>query len=276
MTELQYSQELRRIKNYGFKRNTDRTGVGNIFIPGISFEFNVSEEIPIIQRKPVPPKATAKELEWFIKGKTNLKDLDKSVHNWWSPWAKKDGDLGLIYGHQVRSFGKYDLDCEIPELKNGVEQLKQSIELIKVDPNSRRNVITLWNPLDLKRQQLACCHGTVIQFFVEGDNLSMFTYQRSGDMFLGVPVNFLSYTMLLYIVAKLTNKTPDKLLYTIGDAHIYLNHLEQVEEYLSRPIKPNNTQIKVKDMDSIDDFTWDKIEVIGYNPDSKISAPLAV
>jgi len=245
----------------------DRTGVGTYSCFGLpTMTFDLQQSFPLVTAKKMPWKGTVEELKWFLSGSTNIKDLDKSAQAWWSPWADEDGNLDYMYGEQFRSYGG----------ALGKDQLMGLINSVKRDPSSRRHVVTLWNPNTVDKQPLACCHGTVIQCYVRGPYLDMATYQRSADAFLGLPVNIASYSLLLSLLAKVTGYLPGKLFYTLGDAHVYSNHVTQCQEMISRPLLPEPKLELSNEIKEIGDFSLDKLKLIGYTSHGQIQGELAI
>lgn len=254
----------------------DRTGVGTRAIFGMQLRFDMQEGFPAVTTKKLAFNSMKAELLWFIKGSSDVKELQKmGCHIWdanaeapyWKPNAKFNGDLGRIYGVQWRRW-------KSPDGKE-IDQLANAINLIKKDPNSRRIIVNAWNPGEIGQMALPPCH-TFFQFFVLGDKLSLQMYQRSCDMFLGVPFNIASYSLLLHMVAQATELTPHEFVHTLGDAHIYHNHFEQVKEQLSRAPFPLPKLKLDKDIKNIDDFKMEDIELLNYKFHPVIKAPMAV
>ena len=285
----QYLDFVNHILNNG-REKPDRTNTGIISTFGYQMRFNLQEGFPLLTTKKVHFKSIVHELLWFIKGDTNIKYLvDNNVRIWneWpyekfkksdiyngeslkdfverikndSDFAKEFGDLGPVYGKQWRDF-------------NGYDQLKNVIEQIKINPESRRLIVSSWNPPQLKDMALPPCH-MMYQFYVNDNKLSLQMYQRSADAFLGIPFNIASYALLLELVAKVCNLQPYELVHTIGDAHIYSNHLEQVKTQLSREPK-SLPKLKINAKNSIEDFEYGDIELIDYNPHPIIKGKVAV
>lgn len=262
ISENTYKDALRGVLLCGSDRG-DRTGTGTISTFGGQFIYNISDGFPLLTSKKMLFKPMVHELIWFIGGKTNIADLDESVHPWWRDFVDEDGDLGPVYGKQWRNWsGK-------------VDQLKWVIDEIKRNPNSRRLIVSAWNAEDVPKMALPPCH-TMFQFYVSGDTLDMQMYQRSGDMFLGVPYNIASYSLLLMIVAKITGKRPGRFIHTLGDAHIYKNHIEQVKKYLDLPTFAA-PRVSISDgLSDIDSVSFDMFELQNYHHGPFIKAPLAV
>lgn len=263
--ESTYRIALRNVLLCGEGRG-DRTGTGTLSCFGGQFVYNLSGgEFPLLTAKKMLFKPMVHELLWFIGGKTNLSDLDVSVHPWWRDFADENGDLGPVYGKQWRSWD------------NRIDQLAQVVDQIKTNPNSRRLIVSAWNASEIDSMALPPCH-TMFQFYVTngGKTLDMQMYQRSGDMFLGVPYNIASYSLLLMIVAKITGKTPGRFVHTLGDYHIYKNHIDQVKEYLDRPTYAP-PKVNISDEAScIDNLSFDMFTLEDYNHGAFIKAPLAV
>lgn len=279
MTDRTYLRTLRSVYDMGSNR-PDRTGTGTISLDSVSMSFTNHElaSFPILLSKKVLFNKVKDELAWFVSGSTNVNDLPERTQNIWRPWASEDGSLGPIYGEQLRGGN------------NKVDQLARVVKSLKEDPYSRRHVITLWNPNELEEMNLPPCHGTMIQFVVTGDvevpYLNMIMHQRSGDMFLGVPFNISSYALLHRLVAREVGIPSYRFTYTIGDAHIYLNHDSAVREQFSRIDKLEEmflesppVQLSIPPEFNLLFSTpeeWDNIELIDYNPLPFISAPVSV
>lgn len=261
----QYLETLDFVLNNGLKKG-DRTGTGTISTFGYQTRYNLQEGFPLVTTKKIHFKSIVYELLWFIKGKTNIKYLTDNNVKIWNPWADEKGDLGRIYGYQWRSW--------TAENRN-IDQLSQVIEQIKNNPNSRRLIVSAWNVGDLDKMALPPCH-ILFQFYVANGKLSCQLYQRSADLFIGVPFNIASYALLTSMIAQVTGLEPGEFVHTLGDAHIYLNHIEQVKEQLSREPK-KLPQLKLnKDIKNIFDFTYDDIELIDYEPHPHIKADVAI
>lgn len=295
-----YTDLLREVLENGTERS-DRTGTGTIGIFGAQLKFDVSERIPLLTTKKVNINNIIHETIWmFVHGSTNIKYLQDNGVNIWNEWANDNGYLGPIYGTQARRYQSWKYQTEIDE-ENGtgyvvpifeeVDQIRNIISSLKTDPYSRRHVMTLWNPSTVPDARLTfeeniiqgnsalpVCHGALIQFYVEKDqDLSLQVYIRSNDLFLGNPYNLINYTILLYMVAQVTGYKPKNLVVTIGDAHIYKNHVEQVKEQLSRPIDRESPILKLNpDVKNFDDFKFEDFTLEGYNPHPFIKAPISV
>ena len=266
----QYHDLLKKVLEEGTTR-TDRTGTGTISIFGYQMRFDLSKGLPIVTTKKVYYKAIIHELIWFLSGDTNIKYLrDNNIHIW-DEWAKPDNVVDKLYPYQWRSFnGKTD-------------QIKNVIRDIRNNPDSRRLIVSAWNPTDVENNEssLPACH-TLFQFYVNNGKLDCQLYQRSGDIFLGVPFNITSYCIITNMIAHVCNLKPGEFIHTFGDAHIYSNHIEQVHEVLQRePMIDTNGDYYSKlwlnpDIKDIDDFKYEDIIINGYKSYSAISAPVAV
>jgi thymidylate synthase len=266
MINNQYEQFLKHVLSNG-TRKTDRTGTGTISVFGGQLRFNLADGFPLITTKKVHIKSIAYELLWFLKGETNTKYLKDHGVSIWDEWADENGELGPVYGKQWRSW----------EAKDGkvIDQIAQALDLIKNSPDSRRILVNAWNVGEIDQMALMPCH-TMFQFYVANGKLSCQLYQRSADLFLGVPFNIASYALLTMMMAQVCGLGLGDFVHTFGDAHIYTNHLEQVNLQLSRdpktfPIMQLNTDIK-----SLFDFDFADFELIGYDPHPAIKAPVAI
>ncbi len=262
----QYLDLLQYILDNGTVK-TDRTGVGTKSVFGYQMRFDLSKGFPLLTTKKVHLKSIIYELLWFISGDTNIKYLKDHGVSIWDEWADENGDLGPVYGHQWRSF---------PKPGGGqVDQLSEVIDLIKNRPDSRRMLVCAWNPAEIEQMALPPCH-CLFQFYVADGRLSCQLYQRSADTFLGVPFNIASYALLTMMLAQVCGLQPGEFIHTTGDTHIYLNHLEQVHEQLSRsprslPVMKLNPEVK-----SLFDFKYEDFTLEGYDPYPAIKAPVAV
>ncbi|MBQ7568692.1 thymidylate synthase [bacterium] len=263
---LQYLELLRKVRNNGVLRQ-DRTGTGTLSCFGHQMRFDLSQGFPAVTTKRLYIKSVIYELLWFLRGETNIGYLhDHNVHIW-DAWADEQGNLGPIYGAQWRSWPGRRGET--------IDQIAEVIDAIKKTPWSRRLIVSAWNVADLPEMALCPCH-TLFQFYVADGRLSCQLYQRSGDLFLGVPFNIASYALLTMMIAKVTGLQPGEFVHTLGDAHIYVNHREAVDEQLSRQPYPL-PQMKIKpDVKSIDDFVFEDFELCGYQHHPAISAPIAV
>jgi len=262
----QYKEFLNKILTEGTYKN-DRTGTGTVSIFGYQMRFDLSQGFPLLTTKKLHLKSIIYELLWFLKGGTNVKYLQDNGVRIWNEWADENGDLGHIYGHQWRSWQGYSGET--------IDQISEVIETLKTNPDSRRIIVSAWNVGDLKNMNLPPCHA-FFQFYVADGKLSLQLYQRSADAFLGVPFNIASYALLLQMTAQVTGLQAGDFIHTFGDAHIYLNHLAQVEEQLSRDCRPL-PQMKINpDIKSIFDFQFTDFELLNYNPHPHISGTVAV
>ena len=262
---IQYLDLLKNVYDNGIIKK-DRTGVGTKSLFGWQMRFDLTKGFPLLTTKKLHIKSIVHELLWFVKGDTNIKYLnDNNVHIW-DEWADGNGNLGPVYGKQWRSWEN-----------NGVEidQLKNAIELIQNDPSSRRIVVSSWNPADISKMALPPCH-CLFQFHVIDNKLSCQLYQRSADIFLGVPFNIASYALLTHMIADLTNLNVGFFVHTLGDAHLYLNHQDQAKEQLTRKPKDLPKLVINKKRKNIDEFEFDDFTFQNYSPDTHIKAPIAV
>jgi len=276
--EQAYLDVLKQIMEKGVDRD-DRTGTGTRALFGLQMRFNMEDGFPAVTTKKLAFKAVKSELLWFLEGSTDdnrLKELNGSEKtiwtanaeaDYWTPKAAFPGDLGRVYAAQWRKWRKPD--------GTEVDQIAEVIEDIKKDPNSRRLIVTAWNPGELDQMALPPCH-MFFQFFVADGKLSLLMHQRSCDMFLGVPFNIASYSLLLHMVAQVTGLKAHEFIHSLGDAHIYKNHFEAVEEQLSRTPLPSPTLSLNPEVSTIDGFTMDDIELVGYESHASIKAPMAV
>ncbi|OZM57413.1 thymidylate synthase [Lottiidibacillus patelloidae] len=262
----QYLKLCEKILNEGTTK-MDRTGTGTVSIFGHQMRFNLQEGFPLVTTKKIHMKSIIHELLWFLQGSTNISYLQENGVKIWNEWADENGDLGPIYGHQWRSW----------TADNGttIDQISDVIQEIKQNPNSRRLIVSAWNVGDLKKMALPPCH-LLFQFFVTDGKLSCQLYQRSGDVFLGVPFNIASYALLTHMVAHVCNLKPGEFIHTLGDAHIYSNHIEQVKLQLSRD--PNTLpQLEInKEKKTIFDFTFEDFSIKNYNAHPHIKGTVSV
>jgi thymidylate synthase len=262
----QYHDLLQHVLNTGIKKQ-DRTGVGTISVFGYQMRFNLQEGFPLVTTKKLHVKSIIHELLWFLKGSTNIQYLKENGVTIWDEWADEKGELGPIYGYQWRSW---------PDYNGGhIDQISQVIEELKRNPNSRRLIVSAWNVAQLKEMRLPPCH-ILFQFYVADGKLSCQLYQRSADIFLGVPFNIASYALLLMMVAQVTNLEPYEFIHTLGDAHLYLNHIEQAKLQLTRDFRPLPKMILNPDIKNIFDFKYEDFKLEGYDPHPHIKAEVAV
>jgi thymidylate synthase len=262
----QYLDLMQKVLNEG-QEKSDRTGTGTISIFGHQMEFDLSDGFPLVTTKKVHLKSIVHELIWFLQGSTNISYLKENGVSIWDEWADEKGDLGPVYGAQWRSW---------PDGNNGtIDQIQNLIQGIKTNPDSRRHIVSAWNPALVDEMALPPCHS-LFQFYVANEELSCQLYQRSADIFLGVPFNIASYALLTHMVAHVCNLKAGKFVHTFGDAHLYLNHLDQAKLQLSRDTKIL-PQLKLNsEVKNIFDFKFEDIEIINYESHPSISAPIAV
>jgi len=284
--EYQYLNLIGQILEYGNKKG-DRTGVGTKSIFGVQMRFNLRDQFPLLTTKRVFWRGLAEELLWFVSGCTNAKKLsEKKVHIWDANGSRafldsrglqhrEEGDLGPVYGFQWRHFGAEYVDMHTDYSGKGVDQLAEVIHTIKTNPNDRRIIMSAWNPPDLPKMALPPCHAFV-QFYVCNGELSCQLYQRSGDMGLGVPFNIASYSLLTYMIAHICDLKPGDFVHTLGDAHVYLNHIEPLKEQLKRTPRPFPTLEIVRNVREIDDFKIEDFVLHGYKPHPKIQMDMAL
>ena len=262
----QYLDLMQHVLDRGV-RKTDRTGTGTLSVFGHQMRFDLAAGFPLVTTKKVHLKSIIHELIWFLSGDTNIRYLTANGVSIWDEWADEKGDLGPVYGAQWRSWPAGGGEA--------IDQIRQVVEGIRSTPDSRRLIVTAWNPADLERQALPPCH-CLFQFYVANGQLSCQLYQRSADIFLGVPFNIASYALLTMMMAQVTGLKPGDFVHTLGDAHLYLNHLEQARLQLSRAPRPLPTMTMNPEVSSIFDFVYDDFMLSGYDPHPHIKAKVAV
>ena len=262
----QYIDLLRHVMENGVDKG-DRTGTGTRSVFGYQMRFNLEDGFPVLTTKKLHLRSIIHELLWFLSGDTNIKYLHDNGVTIWDEWADENGDLGPVYGYQWRSWPN----------PNGqsIDQISQVVNSLKNNPDSRRHIVSAWNPAEVDKMALPPCHS-LFQFYVADGKLSCQLYQRSADLFLGVPFNIASYALLTMMMAQVTELKPGEFVHTLGDVHIYNNHFEQVKEQLSRepralPVMKINPEVK-----SIFDFKYEDFTLEGYDPHPTIKAPIAV
>ncbi len=275
----QYHEALKTVLEHG-ARSSDRTGTGTISHFGLQSRYPMADGFPLVTTKKLHLKSIIHELLWFLSGDTNIRYLKENGVSIWDEWADENGDLGPVYGAQWRAFPAIgaaagEVDGAPAFRAAAVDQIEGLIELIRKSPDSRRMVVSAWNPADVPAMALPPCH-TMWQVRVIGGKLHLQLYQRSADMFLGVPFNIASYALLLHMLAHVTGYEPGDFIHTLGDAHIYSNHLEQVDLLLSRTPKALPELRITRTVGSLFDFKYEDFDVIGYDPDPAIKAPVAV
>jgi thymidylate synthase len=262
----QYLELMRHVREQGIRKE-DRTGTGTLSVFGYQMRFDLAQGFPVVTTKKLHLKSIIHELLWFLRGDTNVKYLRDNGVTIWDEWADSNGDLGPVYGAQWRSWPARD--------GGTVDQIADVVARIRNNPDSRRLIVTAWNPADVDRMALPPCH-CLFQFYVSGGRLSCQLYQRSADIFLGVPFNIASYALLTHMVAHVTRLKPGEFIHTLGDAHLYLNHLDQVDEQLKREPMPLPRLAMRRDISDIDAFRFDDFEFVNYRSHPHIAAPVAV
>ncbi|HEC13626.1 MAG TPA: thymidylate synthase [Acidiferrobacteraceae bacterium] len=262
----QYLDLVRHVRNKGVRKE-DRTGIGTVSVFGYQMRFDLTQGFPVVTTKKLHLRSIIHELLWFLRGDTNIKYLHENGVSIWNEWANEQGELGPIYGYQWRSW----------PTPNGthVDQISQAVEQIKTNPDSRRIIVSAWNVGEIDRMALPPCHA-FFQFYVANGRLSCQLYQRSADIFLGVPFNIASYALLTMMMAQVCNLTPGDFVHTLGDAHLYLNHLEQTDELLSRAPYPLPTMELNGAIQDVLAFRFEDFELIGYACHPAIKAPVAI
>lgn len=262
----QYLDLLNRIITEGVQKD-DRTGTGTLSVFGNQMRFDLKDGFPLLTTKKLHLRSIIYELLWFLKGDTNVKYLQDNGVSIWNEWADGNGDLGPVYGHQWRSW---------PNYKGGsIDQIQNVVDTIKNNPNSRRLLVTAWNPSEVDEMALPPCH-CLFQFYVANGKLSLQLYQRSADTFLGVPFNIASYALLLQMMAQVTGLEAGELIHTTGDTHLYLNHLDQAKLQLTRQPRPLPKMLINPNVKNIFDFKYEDFQLTDYNPHPHISAEVAV
>ena len=261
-----YLDLLRHVRDTGV-RKSDRTGTGTVSVFGYQMRFNLDEGFPLVTTKKCHLRSIIHELLWFLKGETNIRYLKENGVSIWDEWANEQGELGPVYGYQWRSWPAPD--------GRHIDQIQRVLDDLKNNPDSRRIIVSAWNVADLDKMALAPCHA-FFQFYVADGRLSCQLYQRSADLFLGVPFNIASYALLTLMMAQVTGLKPGDFVHTLGDAHIYLNHFDQVNEQLSRepralPAMKLNPEVK-----NLFEFRFEDFVLEGYDPHPAIKAPVAV
>jgi thymidylate synthase len=262
----QYLDLMRRVRTQGV-RKADRTGTGTLSLFGHQMRFDLGAGFPLITTKKIHLKSVIHELLWFLEGDTNTKSLNANGVTIWDEWADENGDLGPIYGAQWRSWPTPD--------GGSIDQLQELVETLKATPDSRRMIVTAWNPADLPDMALAPCH-CLFQVYVAEGRLSCQLYQRSADVFLGVPFNIASYALLTMMLAQSTGFEPGEFVHTLGDTHLYLNHLEQADLQLARAPRPLPRMRLNPEVTSLFQFRYEDFELTGYDPHPHIAAAVAV
>ena len=262
----QYLELIEKILNEGAERS-DRTGTGRKSIFGHQMQFDLDEGFPLVTTKKVHLKSIIHELIWFLAGSTNIKYLKDNGVSIWDEWADENGELGPVYGAQWRSWPNPD--------GSSTDQIKSLVKNIKSNPNSTRHIVSAWNPSQVDEMALPPCHA-LFQFFVADSKLSCQLYQRSADVFLGVPFNIASYALLTLMIAQVCGLKPGKFVHTLGDAHLYLNHLEQAKLQVARePLKLPSIKIN-SSINNLEDFVYEDFEILNYESHPAISAPISV
>lgn len=262
----EYLDLLRHILDNGVKKE-DRTGTGTISTFGYQMRFDLSEGFPLVTTKKIHLKSVIHELLWFLRGDTNVRYLQENGVRIWNEWADPDGDLGHIYGYQWRSWPDYD--------GGHIDQIRQALDQIRNNPDSRRIIVSAWNVADLDNMNLPPCHA-LFQFYVSRGRLSCQLYQRSGDSFLGVPFNIASYALLTMMMARCAGLQPGEFIHTLGDAHIYLNHLDQIHKQLGREPRALPVMTLNPDVKDILDFRYEDFKLSGYDPWPTIKGAISV
>jgi thymidylate synthase len=262
----QYLNLMQHVLDHGAKKE-DRTGTGTISVFGYQMRFDLNEGFPLVTTKKLHLRSIIHELLWFLKGDTNVSYLRDNKVTIWDEWADENGNLGPVYGQQWRSWPTVDGEV--------VDQITNLIKQIKSTPDSRRLIVSAWNVGEIRKMALPPCHA-LFQFYVADGKLSCQLYQRSADIFLGVPFNIASYALLTLMVAQVCDLEPGEFIHTFGDAHLYLNHIEQAQLQLSRELRPLPKMELNKTVKDIFGFTYEDFTLLGYDPHPHIKAPVAV
>jgi thymidylate synthase len=262
----QYLDLMRHVREHGVRKD-DRTGTGTLSVFGHQLRFDLAEGFPVVTTKKLHLKSIVHELLWFLRGETNVRSLNAAGVTIWDEWADEHGELGPIYGYQWRHWPTRD--------GGEVDQIAQVVADIRRNPDSRRLIVSAWNVGDIPRMKLPPCHA-FFQFYVAGGRLSCQLYQRSADIFLGVPFNIASYALLTHMVAQQTDLAPGEFVWTGGDCHLYLNHLEQVDTQLARKPLPLPQLAIRRRPPTIFDYRFDDFDVVGYESHAALRAPVAV
>ena len=261
----QYLDLMRHVREHGVKKE-DRTGTGTFSVFGYQMRFDLADGFPLVTTKKLHLKSIIHELLWFLNGDTNIAYLKENGVRIWDEWADENGELGPVYGHQWRSW---------PVAGGKVDQIGALMEQIRTNPDSRRLIVTAWNPADIDDMALPPCH-CLFQFYVANGRLSCQLYQRSADIFLGVPFNIASYALLTMMVARASGLEPGEFIHSFGDAHLYLNHLEQADMQLARAPRALPGMNILRDVDDIFAFRYEDFELVGYEPHPHIAAQVSV
>ena len=261
-----YLDLMRHVLEHGTQKD-DRTGTGTLSVFGWQMRYNLAEGFPLVTTKKCHLRSILHELLWFLQGDTNIRYLKENGVSIWDEWADDNGNLGPVYGHQWRNWPKPD--------GGTIDQISEVVKTLKTNPDSRRIIVSAWNVADLDKMALAPCHA-FFQFYVADGKLSCQLYQRSADIFLGVPFNIASYALLTLMMAQVTGLKPGDFVHTLGDAHLYLNHLDQTREQLSREPRPLPTMTLNPEVKDIFAFRFEDFTLSGYDPHPAIKAPVAV
>ena len=262
----QYHELLRLVLDRGQERE-DRTGTGTLSVFGAQARFDLRETFPLLTTKKLHLKSIIHELLWFVRGETNVRYLNENGVTIWDEWADENGDLGRVYGAQWRDWRGAGGEC--------IDQLAGVVEQIKTNPTSRRLIVSAWNPAEIENMALPPCH-LLFQFYVNAGELSCQLYQRSADLFLGVPFNIASYSLLTMIIAQVCQLQPAEFIHTFGDLHLYSNHIAQAREQLTRECRPLPRMRLNPEVRRLEDFTFGDFTLLDYNPHPSIRAPIAV